>query len=78
MTNVMKDVEKVWSCDVEDRLGHRTLRVTAGHPGSWEITSKTGISPWVASANGCHSFSTEEAAMSVYDAVCGDQKWKRR
>ncbi len=38
------------------------MTVTPGAAGSWEITSKIGVSPWVAGVNGCHSFSSEEAA----------------
>ena len=69
---------KAWKCDIEDKGGMRTMAVTAGPSGSWEITSDKGISPWIAGANGCHSFTSEEAAKSVYDHVCGDQKWKLR
>ena len=43
---------KAWMCDVDDIKGKRTLAITAGAAGSWEITSKTGISPWVAGMNG--------------------------
>ena len=71
-------VSKLWMCDVDDRKGIRTLVVKSDLSGSWEITSETGISPWVAGVNGCHSFSSEEAAKSVYNHVCGDQKWRRR
>jgi hypothetical protein len=67
-----------WKCDVNSKEGIRTLSVTLATTGGWEITSSMGVSPWVASSNGCHSFSTEAAAMSIYDHVCGDQKWKQR
>jgi len=74
----MKIPAKAWKCDVDSMTGRRTMTVTMGRMGSWEITSDKGVSPWVASANGCHSFSSEDAAMSIYDKVCGDQKWKCR
>lgn len=69
---------KAWTCDVDDVNGTRTLVVKPDPSGTWEITSEKGVSPWVAGVNGCHSFSSEEAAKSVYDHVCGDQKWRRR